>query len=151
MRNANQEIKDRSKIDEIIKNSITCRIGLVDGDKPYVVPMCFGYDGNSIYFHSATEGRKVNILKKNNNVCFEFEEVGEIEKAHAACSFGIKYKSVIGSGKAEILDNLEDKKKALNIIVSQYSNQKFELPDQAVKHTFVIKINIDEICGKRSS
>jgi len=78
MRRKDREITDNSEIEKIIGKAICCRIGLVDNDEPYIVPVCFGYERNTIYFHSALEGRKVELIKKNNKVCFEIDTDLEI-------------------------------------------------------------------------
>ncbi len=148
MRNQNQEIVDRDGIDSIIRDSIVCRLGVVDGDTPYIVPMCFGYDGTSLYFHSANAGKKLELLRRNGNVCVEFETGVELEESTKACSFAMKYESVIVFGRALFLKDLEEKKDALNIIVAQYSDKTFKLPPKAVEHIAVLKVEIESITGR---
>ena len=73
MRRKEKEIAERSELEAVIKEASVCRIAMVEGTSPYVVPLCFGYDDNTLYFHSAIEGKKIEILKKNNSVCFEMD------------------------------------------------------------------------------
>jgi nitroimidazol reductase NimA-like FMN-containing flavoprotein (pyridoxamine 5'-phosphate oxidase superfamily) len=68
MRRSEREIKDRAVIDAIIRQCLVCRLGLSDGEEPYIVPLCFGYDGEALYVHSASDGRKIDILRKNSRV-----------------------------------------------------------------------------------
>lgn len=151
MRREKQEIKDRAEIDAIIARARVCRLGMASGDKPYIVPMCFGYDGKHLYFHSAKQGRKIDMLKANDKVCFEFDECGELETSEKACSFGIEYKSIIGSGKASFIEDQNEKKKALDAIMAQYAKGSFEYPPNMLASVAVIKVDIEEIVGKRSS
>jgi nitroimidazol reductase NimA-like FMN-containing flavoprotein (pyridoxamine 5'-phosphate oxidase superfamily) len=151
MRRKEQEITDRGEIDALIKASTVCRLGLSDDGKPYVVPMCFGYDGKNLYLHSAKSGMKIDILKKNDRVCFEFDSYGRLEESDKACDWGIEYKSVIGFGKASFVEDEDDKKKALDTIMSQYTGRNFEFPPQMLKAVAVIKVDIESITGKRSS
>lgn len=151
MRRKNQEIAERKEIDEIIAASQVFRLAMVDGDKSYIVPLSFGYDGTVLYIHCARDGKKIDILKKNGNVCFEFEDIGALEESDKPCNWGIKYRSVIGSGKAVFLEDLEDKKKALDLIMKQYTDQPFQFEDRMVAAVTVIRIDIEEITGKRSS
>ena len=72
MRRQEREISDRAAIDAIIRACQVCRLGMVDGDLPYIVPMSFGYDGRALYFHCATQGRKLDVLRRRPRVCFEF-------------------------------------------------------------------------------
>jgi len=149
MRRKEQEITDRQEIDQVIKNSIVMRVGLADKDQPYIVPVCFGYDGIALYFHGVKKGMKVDILKQNPKICFEFEEGCSVIKSDdSACDFSMQYKSVIGFGKSVFIDDEDEKRKILNIIKSQYSDKEFELPENMVKGTCVVKIEIESIFGK---
>ncbi len=101
MRRNEKEITDNSAIEAIINQSIVCRLGLSDGNMPYIVPLCFGYKDNTLYFHGALEGKKIDILRKNQNVCFEFDVDAEVVEKEKACSWGMKCQSMIGFGKAD--------------------------------------------------
>ncbi|MDP6113299.1 MAG: pyridoxamine 5'-phosphate oxidase family protein [Planctomycetota bacterium] len=150
MRRSEKEIKDRSLIDSIIRSCQVCRLGLCDGREPYVVPLSFGYDGQALYLHAASEGRKLDILQENSRVCIEFDIVHEVVEAEDACSWGIKYQSVIGFGTAEIVEEMEEKRRGLALLMSQYSDKEFSFPDAAVQRTCVMKVTIDSITGKQS-
>jgi uncharacterized protein len=150
MRRSEREIKDRDAIDAIIRQCLVCRLGLVDGVEPYIVPLCFGYDGEALYFHSASAGRKIDILRKNSRVCFEFDIPDGMREAEEGCRWGIKYRSVIGFGTVEPVDDREDKKKALAIIMAQYSGKQYTFPEDIVAKTVVIKIAIDRMTGKQA-
>jgi len=150
MRRSEKEITDKSAMEAIIHASLVCRLALSDGNQPYIVPLCFGYQDRTLYFHSALEGKKIDILKKNNRTCFEFDVNSEIIKAEKACKWGMKYQSVIGFGKAVLLENIAEKKKALNIIMNHYSDRDFHFTDKAIKKIAVIKIEIEGMTGKHS-
>jgi len=150
MRKKEQEITNRSEIDGIIRESKICRLALCDGDKPYIVPVNFGYKNNSLYIHSAPEGKKIDIIKKNPNICFEFDLLHEIVEADKACNWSIRYKSVIGYGLAYLVENNEDKIDALKILMNQYSEKPFTFSENSVKKTAIIKIFINNLYGKKS-
>ncbi len=150
MRRKEKEIKEMGAIEEIIRQSRVCRLAMVDQNKPYVVPMSFGYDGSHIYFHSALEGRKMDLLGKNPHVCFEFDQVTKIMKNKEACEWGMAFKSVIGEGRAVLVDDLTEKSHALGLIMAQYSNRSFEFPKESMEKTAVIKVAITRITGKQS-
>jgi uncharacterized protein len=151
MRRSEKEITDKLAIEKIINASLVCRLALSDGNQPYIVPLCFGYQDRTLYFHSALEGKKIDILKKNNRTCFEFDVNSEIIKAEKACKWGMKYQSVIGFGKAVLVESIAEKKKALNIIMNHYSDRDFQFTDKAIKKIAVIKIEIERMTGKHSS
>jgi nitroimidazol reductase NimA-like FMN-containing flavoprotein (pyridoxamine 5'-phosphate oxidase superfamily) len=150
MRRKEKEITEASAIESIIKKSLVCRLALSDDNSPYIVPLCFGYRDRVLYFHGSLKGKKIDIIKKNQKVCFEFDINTEIVKAEDACHWSMKYKSVIGFGKAVLLEDLDEKRKALNIIMSQYSDRTFQFNDATLKGTIVIKVEIESMTGKQS-
>jgi nitroimidazol reductase NimA-like FMN-containing flavoprotein (pyridoxamine 5'-phosphate oxidase superfamily) len=150
MRRKDKEITDREVIDSIINESTFCRLALSQDDRPYIVPLTFGYDGTALYFHGALAGKKIDILRKNSNVCFEFDSDGEPIPSDEACSWSVRYKSVIGFGKAQLLEDMDSKLRALDIIMKHYSGQSFEYPEEKVKKTAVIRVDIGTVTGKMS-
>jgi nitroimidazol reductase NimA-like FMN-containing flavoprotein (pyridoxamine 5'-phosphate oxidase superfamily) len=150
MRRMDKEITDRDVIDAIINESKFCRLGLSEDDRPYIVPVSFGYDGAALYFHGALEGKKIDILRKNSNVCFEFDSDGESISSGESCSWSVRYKSVIGYGKARLLEDADSKLSALEIIMRHYSEKSFDYPEEALNKTAVIQVDIETITGKMS-
>ena len=150
MRRKDREITDIEEIEKIIRKAMVCRIGLVDDDEPYVVPVCFGYERNALYFHSALEGRKVELIKKNNKICFEIDIDVEVVKAEEPCAWTMKYRSVIGVGKAYILGNDEEKSRGLRVIMRQYTEGEFSFPKSKPDSVLVVRVDIESIRGKQS-
>ncbi len=150
MRRNEKEITDIDEIEEIISRAKVCHLGLMDGDEPYVVPVCFGYERKALYFHSALEGRKVELIRKNGKVCFEMDVDMEVAIARKPCDWTAKYRSVIGVGKACILDNEEEKANGLRLIMKQYSEGESDFDFEKLPLILVIKINIESISGKKS-
>jgi len=150
MRRKDKEITDRTEIDAIIRRASVCRLALADQNQPYIIPLCFGYRENTLYFHSARSGKKLDILKKNNRVCFEFDIDCDTIKSDKACDWGMKYKSVVGFGTASLVEGFDLKCRALDIIMHQYSDRSFEYPETKVKNTVVIQVEIAHMTGKAS-
>jgi nitroimidazol reductase NimA-like FMN-containing flavoprotein (pyridoxamine 5'-phosphate oxidase superfamily) len=152
MRRSDKEIVDRAEIDRIIRSCQVCRLGLSDDTGPYVVPMCFGYDGDTVYLHCATEGRKLDILRKHARVCLEFDIAGELVRAEQACGWTIKYESVIAFGDAVLIEDADEKREGLRHLMHQYAGpqKEFTFPDAAVERVAIIKVTIDQITGKHS-
>ena len=150
MRKKDSEIKDINEIEEIIKKATHCRIGLVDSDEPYVFPVNFGHERNALYFHGALEGRKVEIIKKNNKICFEIDTDVEVVTSEKPCTWTMKYRSVIGIGRAYFLKNDEEKSHGLGLIMKQYSESEFRFPKSTLDKSLVVKVEINSISGKKS-
>ena len=151
MRRKDRAIEDKELMESIVKRAIICRLGLSENNVPYIVPLTFGYKNNFLYFHSAKEGRKIDMIKKNNTVCFEIDVDTKLLKAEKPCKWSIKYYSVIGFGKAFLVEDLEEKREALDIIMEHYSDKSsFEYPEESVNNVIIIKVHIEGMTGKKS-
>jgi len=150
MRRKEKEITDSAEIEQIIKQARVCRLGLVDGSEPYVVPVCFGYEKNAFYFHCAPEGRKIELIKKNSQVCVEIDADVEVTVAENPCGWSTKYRSVIGVGRAHILENEEDKIRGLAVLMRQFGEKRSDIKFEKADRTAVVRIDIENITGKKS-
>ena len=150
MKKKDREIKDKAGIERIIKKALVCRVALADGDSPYVFPVCFGFKNGCLYFHSAREGRKIEILRRNNKVCFEMDIDTEMVESEKGCEWGIQYSSVIGFGRASFVEDVEEMKEALGILLEHYSNKQYEFSEQSLQQVTVIKIQVENLTGKSS-
>lgn len=150
MRRKEKEITDKTVIESIILKSSVCRLALSEDNHPYIVPLCFGYEDNTLYFHSAREGKKLDILRNNNNVCFEFDIDHQIVEAEDACGCSMNYRSVIGFGNASIIDDPKVKIKAINAIIQRYAGKPLKYTKDKLKDTVIIKVEIESITGKES-
>jgi len=141
---------NREEIEDVLRRSTVCRLALVDGERSYIVPLCFGYEPGYLYFHSAPVGRKIDLLKKNRNVCFEFDADTTMVPADTSCGWTMRYRSVIGYGIADLLEDPAEKKAALNVIMRRYSEGPHEYSGERLRKVLVIKVAIHEISGKKS-
>lgn len=150
MRRGEKEITDRKGIDEIISRAKVCRLGLVDGEEAYIVPVCFGYDGESLFFHGAAAGRKMAILARRQRLCFEIDAFGGVVEGEAACALTAHYHSVIGWGHAEILTDRQEKRRGLSLVLARYTRREPVFPDGAIDGTAVVRVRIESLTGKAS-
>ncbi len=151
MRKANQEITDKSILEEILIHSRICRIGMMDNGLPYILPFNYGYRDNRIYIHSASAGKKIDLLKNNPTVCFEVELKADIVKSDKACKWATAYRSIVGYGNIEILDDLAQKQQALEIIMTHNGAPGLtEFEPKQVDAVLVLKLTIDTLTGKQS-
>ena len=149
MSRSDRRISDRKKIDDIIRRCKVCRMGLlVDGD-PYVVPLCFGYDGDSVYFHMSRKGKKMAGLNMNRNVCLEWDLPGDVIEATEPCGWSMSFESVIASGTVVFIQSDDAKRDGLNFIMRQYAGEdvKWSFPIEKLEKTVVLKVQLEEISG----
>ncbi|MBN1828289.1 MAG: pyridoxamine 5'-phosphate oxidase family protein [Deltaproteobacteria bacterium] len=150
MRRQEREIKDIKIMEDIIEKAYFCRLGLSDSGRPYIVPLCFGYRDGVFYFHSALEGKKIEIIKRNNHVCIELDTDSKLIPGPKACSFALAYRSIMAFGQASLITEAEEKQRALDIIMEHYTDGAWSYDDSVVERTAVVKVEIDSMTGKQS-
>lgn len=151
MRRKDREIQDRARVAEIIRGCQVCRLGLAKDNAPYVVPVSFGYDGQAIFFHTAREGKKVDYIRANHAVCFEFEHnVQLVTDAASPCDWSFHYESVIGYGRIHELVDVGDKTAGMDQIMAQYSGREWKYGPGRLDAIRVWKIEIETMTGKQS-
>ena len=146
------EVTEPNKIIEILDKSKVLHLALVDGDEPYVVAMNYGYtmeEGQlTLYLHAATEGYKLDLIRKNPKVFFEMEcDVTPFE-GKVACQYGISYSSIMGKGCAKIVEDVEEKKHAMSVLMKTQTERDFVFQDKLVSVVSVIKINVSKYTAK---
>ncbi len=152
MRRKDRQIDRIEDILKIVDKCKVCRIAMIDHKRPYIVPLNFGYSykngGLQLYFHSATEGRKLEVMKKNPCVCFEMDCCHEVVLNKVACKNGYLYESVIGEGNIIFIkDNLE-KSEALNYIMKNQVKSQFKFEEKHLQAVEVYKLVVESISGK---
>lgn len=152
MRRKDREVKDINELLQIIDKCKVCRIGMQDKNGLYIVPMNFEYkyEHNQLvlYFHSAKEGRKIDALKENSNVCFEMDCDHRLITGDEACQYTYSYKSIIGSGKVVFIDDYDEKKLALSVLMRHQTGHEFEFDNKMADRVCVFKIVAQEFTGK---
>lgn len=151
MRRTDREIKDINEIIKVMEKCDTCRLALNGEGYPYILPLNFGMevinDKITLYFHGATEGRKYELIEKDNRVSFEMDcshrLVTDIEKGYCT----MEYESVIGKGIIEILSE-EEKQDALSILMKHYHKEDFPFDKSTMPRTTVMKLVVESITGK---
>ena len=154
MRRSDREISDRPGLEEILCRTKTCHIAMIDGDWPYIVPLNYGYrflDENTLelYFHSAKEGKKLDVIKANSKVGFAISNEGEPVEAELPCNLGYYYFSIIGFGEAIIIEDPEEKCEILSVIVKHQRGMDVVFTPQQAETVCVFKIVSDNFTGKR--
>ena len=140
----------KEAIETIIRQASVCRLAMLDGNTPYIVPLCFGYRDGVLYFHGSLKSRKYDLLKKHPKVCFEFDILAEALPAPQACKWDMRYRSVVGFGEAFMVEGIDEKRQALEIIAAQYAEERNVFADKRVRATAVFKVVITSMTGKQS-
>lgn len=151
MRRKDREIVDRAVIDGIIEACEVVRLGFYDADEDevYIVPVNFGYDGEAFYIHGAKVGHKIDLASKCSKAGFELDIDGKTVPAEAASDYTYNYRSVIGSGPVELVEDPATKLAGLQLIMKHHSGRDdWDIPEAVVNGTAVIKLTVDKITCK---
>jgi len=153
VRRKDKEITNIKEINEIIMEADFCNVAMSKNNAPYLVPMNYGFHEPYIYLHSANEGLKIDILRRNPHVCIGIVGHVKLETSSDVCRTSMKYNSVIIFGKAEFLTNKDEKSKALTHIVQHYEQDvlrdKRIFDESELNRVTVLKVRIEKITGKK--
>jgi len=151
MRRSEKEITDEKIIRSVFERGEICRLGMVDGDMAYIVPMNFGYGGEALWFHSAGSGKKIALIRNNPRVSFEIDVDHRTREGKKGCDWTASYLSVMGTGYVEFITDKEMKRFGLNRIMKKYSGKdNWGFSDQSLDTTLVFRVVADHISCKGS-
>ena len=155
MRRKDREVAAPDEIAAILEKCPVGHLALSDGDRAYVVPLNFAWrtaaDGKmTVYFHCAKEGRKIDLIRKNPNACFEADCSFSLVKGSSACRWSALYESVIGEGRAVLVDDPAEKQEALDLLMKRYGFEGKPTYEPAeLAGVSVIRLDLDEVSAKR--
>ncbi len=153
MRRKDRQITDETAIRAILDKAQVLHLAMIDGDRPYVVPLHYGYsliDGRlTLYLHSAKEGRKLDVLQKNGRVAFVLEtDVSSISGGEIPCKYGAAYASVMGEGRATILTDPVEKTDALTMLMKTQTGRNFYITEAMTDTVAVLRIDVEAFTAK---
>ncbi|MBU5479104.1 pyridoxamine 5'-phosphate oxidase family protein [Eubacterium sp. MSJ-13] len=153
MRRKDREIKEISEVLDIVERAKVLRMGLFDGEYPYIVPLHYGYeykDGVLIFYaHGAKEGHKIDLIHVNPNTCIELESDMEIVSGEdIPCQYGTYYASVIGRGTVELVKDVQEKIRGLNLLMKNQVGREFSITPQMAQTVQVMKVTINNFSAK---
>ncbi len=156
MRRKEREVTAPAAVADIIASATICRVGFVDDGEPYVLPVNFGHEevpgspGGRFWFHSATAGRKVDLLAAEPRVCVQLEEdLGMITHPDKACAWTQGYRSVMAWGTARTARDHDEARHGLDVLMRQHGGgDGWTYPDKMLDHTLVWYVEVDRISAK---
>lgn len=153
MRRKDRELTEKEDLRSVLDHADVCRIAINTGKAPYIVPLNFGWawDGKLVlYFHSAAEGRKIGLLERDPNVGFELDAGHELVTGERACTWSMRYESLIGTGRIVFIEDEAEKKVALDAVMRKYGFVGEGTFDPAmIAKMKIYKLLVEEITGKR--
>ena len=153
MRRKDRQITDLEAIRAILDKAKVLHLAMIDGDRPYVVPLNYGYTlengALTLYLHSAREGRKLDVLAKNGRVAFVLEtDVSPISGGEIPCKYGAAYASVMGEGKAVLLTDPAEKAAGLQILMKIQTGREFTITEAMTESVAVLRVDVETYSAK---
>ncbi len=153
MRRNELEVTNNERIEEIIKDCYCMRLGFYDEGEVYIIPLNFGFERQNekytFYFHSAKEGRKIDIMQKNSAVGFELDTGYKLDISDNACNHTPDFQSIVGNGNIVIIEDFDEKIEALKLIMEHNTSKKdWEFAKESVKRVLVYKLEVTKISCK---
>lgn len=158
MRRDDREVVDPEEILDVLARGEVLRLAMISDGRPYLVPLSYAavpggagapLQGLRLLVHSAPEGRKIEALRRDPRVCFEVTVGTEVVRAARACDFGVRFRCVIGEGRASFVPDPESKSRALSLIASRYGAPPEIDAVQGAK-VAVVEIAVDTLSCKAS-
>ena len=147
-----RQITDEKQIRHILDTAKVLHLGLAVNNEPYVVPMNYGYtleeDKLVLYLHSAVRGKKLDMIRANPNVFFEIDCDLMPFEGKVPCQYGLVYSSIMGRGKATLVEDVEEKKQAMTLLMKTQTGKDFTFEDRLVSIVAVIRIDVTEYTAK---
>ncbi len=159
------EVTDPAILEEILSSSPSCRIGFAAGTTPYIVNLCYGYEWRTgyrqkgvddgarvlnMYFITRTKGRTIDFLRKNNLVCFELDVVhGHDDSSTTACEWGMKYRSIVGLGLLEDVEDEAERRKAIELFFGHYGEEPRQACDDEAEPKRILRLEVTEYTARQ--
>ena len=143
---------ERSAIYSILDEAFICHIGFAVDGQPYVIPTAFGRLDDILYIHGSSASRMLRTLSKGVEMCFTVTIVDALVLARSAFHHSINYRSVVVLGNAALVEDAEEKNKALEVITNHIVPERWDdvrVPnDIELKATSVLRLKIEEASAK---
>jgi len=154
MRRTDRELLKPEEITDVLSAGTIAQIAFIDGQESYIVTMNYGFSddpsGLKLYFHCANQGRKIDCIRNNPQVCFTISICDPFTPAAKACGYGMKYRSVVGYGKIRIITDDTERITGLNQLMKQYTGKdSWEYDQEMLKKTTVFCLDVERISGKQ--
>ena len=147
-----RQVTDEKQIMDILDAGKVMHLGLAVDNEPYVVPMNYGYTHENgklvMYLHSAVRGKKLDMIRANPKVFFAIDCDRAPFEGKLPCQYGMVYSSVMGKGIARIVEDVEEKKQAMSVLMKTQTGKDFTFDERLVSIVAVIRIDVEEYTAK---
>ena len=151
MRRAEKALTETAEIEAILRTGRLCHLAFAAEPAPYIVTLNYGYAEGALYFHSAREGRKIDLAVQDSKVGFSVALELKLLAAEQACGWTTRFQSVVGCGRLEFMLTPEEKRLGLDRFMSHYTHESCSYPEKMIAKTAVYRLIIEEMSAKQSA
>ena len=152
MKRAEHKVINRELMASVLKKADVCRIGFAHGNIPYIVTLNFGFKQGSkpvLYFHCGSKGRKLEMMARNNYVCFEMDTDHTLVKNTRACGWSMKSRSIVGYGYLSVVNDTTEMGQGLDLIMDHYGGSgSYDYDKDILRKTVVLRLEISEFSAR---
>lgn len=146
------KITDEAQVRRILDGAKVLRLGLSVDNTPYIIPLNYGYtmeEGKLTFLlHSAAQGNKLELLRRNPQVCFELDCDHVPFEGEIACQCGLSYSAVSGRARAVVIEDPAEKMEAMSILMKHQTGREFPFNERLVSIVAVIRLEVTEYTAK---
>jgi len=143
-------IESRAEMEQILHEEVFGFLGMSNEDRPYVVPLNYTYMDGRILFHCALEGKKLDLIRANPQVCFTVaRQPGQFRRHAEGSNCEVDSESVICSGTARFIDDLTERAEIINAFNRSFRPDDVDIPLKAVRSCGAVEIAVSEMTGRR--
>lgn len=154
MKKKEREITEQDVLVEILKQGEYTVIAMCREGEPYIVTLNYGYDENknALYFHCSPKGLKLDFINHNPHVCATVIE----DRGYKMGECDQSYRSVVFWGKIRIIEDLQEKKHAIKILLDHLEDDPNKVREKSLKSDEIyddlgiLRLDIMELTGKEA-
>ncbi len=156
MRRTDREVREQNDLTDILHKADTCHLALLDGDKPYMIALNYGFVWTGtlpeLYFHCAKKGKKLDLVALDGTAFFMVDTDHRLVEGPADCDWGMDYASVAGEGIVSVIEDIAERKAGLDAIMRHYSGRtEFSYDERVFAMTTILRLTVTSLSGKRKS
>lgn len=153
LRRSEKALDDPKEIEQVLSSVRIMTVACCSGNEPYLFTVDFAWDPRTreLWFHCATEGRKIKVLQVNPQVCVTVVE----DRGYVDGECDHAYRSLVMEGKASLVTDLSEKRRALELLTRKHERQpeavlaRFAGNDEAVRKVGIVRISVESTSGKQ--
>lgn len=143
---------DKAQVHAILDEGFICHVGFVVDGQPFVIPTGYARSGDQIYIHGSAASRMLRSAGDGLNVCVTVTLVDGFVLARSVFHHSMNYRSVVVLGKARLVTDPEEKRKALRCFTNHIMEGRWEEArqptEQELKATSVLALPLQEVSAK---